>query len=205
MNRYQTYELFPTTVLRVDTQDHFQNQDYHDMIEDIDHMIANNIYIDLEETKPRYQSLPVLFDSAKINGAHWQKLADSFQEACAIYTQTVENLASQQKALQLVSIRGWFYKSFKAVNLVDSKPWHNHIPSWLTGVFYLRIPGDPNREGGTEFTDPRGAGSRTVRDMHILPVEHTWLIFPGWLSHRPNQVDLDEPRYTIAAEIFVKL
>ena len=39
----------------------------------------------------------------------------------------------------------------------------------------------------------------------IAPQEYTWVIFPGWLTHRSNLVDSDIPRYVIAANMFVKI
>jgi hypothetical protein len=116
MNHYQTFDIFPTRLMRVDTRELFSDEDYEAMINDIDHMVDNNIYLDLEANKPRYQSIPVLFDKEKVPGRHWQRLAESFDQSCAFYTQKVENLVSQQRGLQLVSMRAWFYKSFRAVN-----------------------------------------------------------------------------------------
>ena len=41
--------------------------------------------------------------------------------------------------------------------------------------------------------------------QEILPIENTWIIFPGWLAHRSRQLPLEEPRVVIAANAYAKL
>ena len=83
-------------------------------------------------------------------------------------------------------------------------PMHNHTPSYLSGVFYLRIPGDLS-VGGTEFFDPRSNIGRGMRDIEIKPINLSWVIFPGWLDHSAGTVDSDEWRYTIAEDSYVRV
>jgi hypothetical protein len=82
---------------------------------------------------------------------------------------------------------------------IESNPWHHHNPAFLSGVYYLKIPGD-GTVGGTEFHDPRTAPALGTRNQSVEPVENSWVIFPGWLQHRSNYVDTEEPRYVIACQ-----
>ena len=41
--------------------------------------------------------------------------------------------------------------------------------------------------------------------QEILPMENTWIIFPGWLSHRSVQLPLEEPRYVVSGNLYVKV
>ena len=66
------------------------------------------------------------------------------------------------------------------------------------------VPGD-GTTGGTEFHDPRTAPAHGTRMQEILPIENTWIIFPGWLSHKSVQLPLEEPRYVVAANLYVKI
>lgn len=78
------------------------------------------------------------------------------------------------------------------------------MPGYLSGVFYLRVPGDMS-VGGTELYDPRGPAERSPRSVEVLPMNLTWLIFPSWMDHRSARVDSDEERYVIAADSYIKV
>ena len=41
--------------------------------------------------------------------------------------------------------------------------------------------------------------------QEILPIENTWIIFPGWLGHRSCQLPLEEPRYVVSGNLYVKV
>ena len=41
--------------------------------------------------------------------------------------------------------------------------------------------------------------------QEILPMENTWIIFPGWLAHRSRQLPLEEPRYVVSGNLYVKV
>lgn len=74
---------------------------------------------------------------------------------------------------------------------------HNHPASYLSGVYYLRIPED---SGDIVFRDPREARMMeaipyresfawTYKNVKYRPRESRMLIFPSWLLHEvlPNQ------------------
>ena len=41
--------------------------------------------------------------------------------------------------------------------------------------------------------------------QEILPMENTWIIFAGWLAHRSRQLPLEEPRYVVSGNLYVKV
>ena len=206
--RVQQYDLFPTILRRYDIRDQISQDDAEAMIKDIDDIHQN--HPDLMESDSLavpFQSLPILFNERYdyIVKPHWHKLAATFVACCQDYNQTVKDYSNLQDSVQLTGIRGWFYKSCRTVwKNQPSSPAHNHRPSYLTGVFYLHIPGDLST-GGTEFCDPRGSAVRNTRNIHLYPINFTWVIFPGWMDHISGRVDSDEWRYTVAADCFMRL
>jgi len=200
--KYQEFKLFPTTVLRFDCSEVITNDDVNAMIFDIDKICDNGKYIQDDEKTPKYQSKPILFldEAPEI----WQKLKYTFLNSCQQYLQTVNDFVNNQNSMQFTGARAWFYKGWKSFNVTQTNPWHNHNPSFLSGVFYLSVPGNEN-EGGTEFMDPRQNESHGVRNQFIAPINLTWVIFPGWLYHRSSYCDTETPRYVIAADSYVKV
>lgn len=201
--KLQVVETFPTSLLIIDVNYLITESMREVMVRDVDGIIDRGEYLQIDDVTPRWQCKPMLWNEEKSPGPHWMALRDSFIMACGIYTQQVENFVKNQTSLEPVSVRAWFYKSYRSLNLTESNPWHNHSPSFLSGVFYLRVPGDLTT-GGTEFKDPRGPVSG-VRDVAVLPVIGAWVIFPGWLEHRSIRVDTEDPRYTIAADCYVRV
>ena len=203
--RSQTIEVFPTTLKRYDVRDIINQQDVQNMIADIEDLHANHHdLMQIDDLTVPHQCRAVLFHEnySYIQKSHWQKLAQTFVSACDDYNQTVKDFSKHQENLRLTEIRAWFYKSNRELwNKRGCRTYHNHTPCYLSGVFYLHVPGDLLR-GGTEFCDPRGAGCRTS-NVEFLPVNLTWVIFPGWLEHAAGQADSEEWRYTIAADLFV--
>jgi hypothetical protein len=193
-------EIFPTSVMVVDQSAVITTEMKAAMIRDIDRMVEETTYLQNDDRTPDWQCKPVLWNEQITTGSHWQMLKQTFMDACLIYNEQVENYVKNQSQLLPTHARAWFYKSYRKIN-VKENPWHNHAPSYLTGVFYLQIPGD-GTQGGTELTDPRGVIG-TVRDVVLEPRSLTWVIFPGWLYHRAQRLDTDEPRYTIAADLYV--
>ena len=114
------------------------------------------------------------------------------------------DFTGQQNNLAFTHSGAWCYKGWRSLNNNQSNPWHHHNPAFLSGVYYLKVPGDGS-SGGTEFHDPRTAPALGTRFQSIAPQEYTWAIFPGWLSHKSNFVDTDEARYVIAANMYVKV
>ena len=98
----------------------------------------------------------------------------------------------------------WAYKGWKSLDNGESNPWHDHNPTFLAGVYYLHDPGDGTC-GGTEFHDPRTAPAHGTRMQEVLPIENTWIIFPGWLGHKSVQLPLEEPRYVVSGNLYVKI
>ena len=134
----------------------------------------------------------------------WQKLREEFYQACRNYLATVDDFIQNQNALDFTGSGAWVYKGWKSLDEKDSNPWHDHNPSFLSGVYYLHDPGD-GTTGGTEFHDPRLSSAHTTRMQEILPMENTWIIFPGWLAHRSRQLPLEEPRYVVSGNLYVKV
>lgn len=201
--KYQEYKLFPTHVMRFDCSEIITQNDVNTMISDIDKICEDGSYIQDNEQTPKYQSKPILFlDSAPET---WQKLRYTFLDSCQHYLNLVDNFTLNQKSLKFTGARAWFYKGWKSFNATQSNPWHNHNPSFLSGVFYLSVPINNTGTGGTEFMDPRHNESHSCAAQIIEPVNLTWVIFPGWLYHKSNYCDTETPRYVIAADSYVKV
>jgi hypothetical protein len=166
-----------------------------------DWMIEQKMYTDNELT-PKYQTHVMLFRNG--GPAVWLKLREEFYQACRNYLGTVDSFVQNQDALEFTGSGGWVYKGWKSLNRVESNPWHDHNPTFLAGVYYLHDPGD-GTSGGTEFHDPRKAEAHGTRMQEILPIENTWIIFPGWLAHRSRQLPLEEPRYVVSGNLYVKV
>tara|TARA_B100000085_G_scaffold50919_1_gene44193 strand:- start:1000 stop:1614 length:615 start_codon:yes stop_codon:yes gene_type:complete len=197
----QTYSLFPTNLVRTDFKGFITPQDHQEMMDSVDMLIENGVYTDNDLT-PKYQTSVVLFqDNAP---PIWQKLKSTFYQACENYLKATPDFTGQQDSLAFTHSGAWCYKGWRSLNNNQSNPWHHHNPAFLSGVYYLKVPGDGS-SGGTEFHDPRTAPALGGRFQSIPPQEYTWAIFPGWLSHKSNFVDTDEARYVIAANMYVKV
>ena len=195
-----TYDLFPTHIVRSKCPS-ITPQDKKDMVDCSDWMIEQGMWTDNELT-PKYQTHVMLFrDDAP---AIWLKLREEFYNACRNYLETVDSFCRNQDELEFTGSGGWVYKGWKSLNKGESNPWHDHNPSFLSGVYYLHDPGD-GTSGGTEFHDPRLAEAQGTRMQEILPMENTWIIFPGWLAHRSRQLPLEEPRYVVSGNLYVKV
>ena len=68
----------------------------------------------------------------------------------------------------------------------------------------MKVPGN-EAAYGTEFHDPRTAEAHGTRFQSVPAEEFTWIIFPGWLAHKSIQADSEEPRYVIAANMYVRI
>lgn len=201
----ESLQAFATTLIRYKVGKEITDDDCTAMKADIDKMLRDATHIAWEDNVPRWQSKAVLFDPQIIPGAHWIKLHDTFLSICWHYCQTVPNLVSTQDRLLPTDVRAWFYYRESEIKEPRENPWHNHVPAFLSGVFYLDAPQQDTQHGGTEFQDPRGAGSDSKRNIFVLPEPKTWIVFPSWLYHRPY-VDSKQQgaRYTIAADCYVR-
>ena len=194
------YDLFPTQIVRSKCPS-ITPEDKQEMMACADWMIDQGMYGDNELT-PKYQTWVLLFrDDAP---AVWLKLREEFYKACRNYLATVDDFIQNQNALDFTGSGAWVYKGWESLNKGQSNPWHDHNPSFLSGVYYLHDPGD-GTTGGTEFHDPRLSSAHTTRMQEILPMENTWIIFPGWLAHRSRQLPLEEPRYVVSGNLYVKV
>ena len=194
------YDLFPTNIVRSRCPS-ITSQDKQDMVDCTDWMIEQGMYTDNELT-PKYQTDVILFrDDAP---AVWKKLRQEFYNACETYLQVVSEFCQNQNALEIAGSGAWVYKGWHSIDQKETNPWHDHNPAFLSGVYYLHDPGD-GTSGGTEFHDPRKSEAHGTRMQEILPIENTWIIFPGWLPHRSRQLPLEEPRYVVSGNLYVKV
>jgi hypothetical protein len=199
--QYQTHDLFPTSVVRVNCSDLITAEDQQMMMQSVDQLIEMGLYTQNELT-PKYQTHVILFqdDAPEI----WKRLRTSFYGACKTYLEVVKDFTGNQHAIEFTGSGAWCYKGWKSLNERETNPYHHHNPAFLSGVYYLRVPGNGDT-GGTEFHDPRTAPAIGTRNQCVSPVENSWVIFPGWLQHRSSFVNTEEPRYVIAANIYAKV
>jgi hypothetical protein len=188
VNKYEliNYDLFPTHIVRSKCPS-ITPQDKQEMMACTDWMIEQGMYTDNEVT-PKYQTHVLLFrDDAP---AIWLKLREEFYQACRNYLGTVDNFVQNQDSLDFTGSGAWVYKGWKSLDQAEGNPWHDHNPAFLSPSF-------PH--------DPRKAEAHGIRMQEILPMENTWIIFPGWLSHRSRQLPLEEPRYVVSGNLYVKV
>lgn len=200
--RYQTFELFPTTILKFDLAGVFTKEEIDLMINDVNQICNIDNLMQINEQTPKHQSKPILFQENI--PPYWQKLKQSFLQCCKSYLEIVDKFTLNQDTLEFTHARAWFYKGWKSLNETQVNPWHNHNPSFLSGVFYLKLP-EESKSSGTEFSDPRVAESHCAANQSVEGTEYTWVIFPGWLYHKSGNCDTEVPRITIAADSYVKV
>jgi hypothetical protein len=197
----QVHELFPTCIVRTDTSGVITKEDQQMMMMSVDQLIEMGMYAK-DDLIPKYQTHVMLFeDNAP---PIWHKLKQTFKEACELYLQAVPNFCRNQDCLEFTAFGAWAYKGWKSVNDKEGNPWHHHNPAFLSGVYYLKIP-DNEPAYGTEFHDPRTAEAHGTRFQSVSAQEFSWIIFPGWLSHKSIQANSEEPRYVIASNAYVKV
>ena len=194
------YDLFPTHIIRTKCSS-ITPQDKKEMMDCTDWMIDQGLYED-NELAPKYQTHALLFrdDAPSI----WHKLREEFYQACRNYLGGVDSFVQNQNELEFTGSGAWAVKRWESLNKTQILPWHDHNPSFLSGVYYLHDPGD-GTGGGTEFHDPRTAPTHGTRMQEILPIENTWIIFPGWFAHRSRPLPLEEPRYVVSGNAYVRV
>jgi hypothetical protein len=198
MIRYKIDHTFPTSIIQFDYSDSFTKDDQKIMTDYIDNEIVQGRYEDTPY-HPKYQTKGNLFKSDSEN--IWKKLELTFIESCRFYLDNIENFSNNQNSLQVSYVNAWAYKNWKSLNATTINPWHNHNPAFLSGIFYLKIPGDQTY-GGTEFGDPRLPDCHGCINFMSVPMEFTWSIFPAWLRHRTVHIDSEECRYVIASNLY---
>ncbi len=202
MDRIQVLQLYPTSIIQCDWSTYFSSLDIKDMIQDIDKIIDEKILMQYSEQTPRHQSKPILFKEDR--PIVWQKLKHTFLISCRKYLDLVDDFTQNKNSLDFIGERAWFYKGWLSSDKTQTNPWHNHTPSFLSGVFYLSIPNN-STDCGTEFADPRYNEFRNTRNQSTASFALTWAIFPGWLNHKSVQCNSEIPRYVIAADSYVKV
>ena len=197
----QVHELFPTHIVRTDTSGFITPEDQQMMMMSVDQLIELGMYAQ-GDLIPKYQTHVMLFqdDAPPI----WHKLKKTFHDACETYLKTIPDFCRNQDCVEFTALGAWAYKGWKSINAKEGNPWHHHNPAFLSGVYYLKVP-DNEPAYGTEFHDPRTAEAHGTRFQSVPAKEFSWIIFPGWLSHKSIQADSEEPRYVIAANMYVKI
>jgi hypothetical protein len=199
--KFQKLELFPTSLVRVDVSDSITNEDHEDMMNYTDELIDRG-EVQPCPPAPLYQTNPIVFRDD--SDAAFLKLRSTFLDACGVYLSCVPDFTPNQQALEPAGTGAWVYKGWSDLNETQTNPWHHHNPAFLSGVYYLKVPGD-HESGGTEFHDPRIAEGHSTRHQAVNPIEKTWLIFPGWLPHKTNYAESNNPRYVVAANLYVRV
>lgn len=103
---------------------------------------------------------------------------------------------------QIKSIKSWGYKT-NATTGADNRDnyWHQHVREnnlVVSGVYYLHLPKECNvHTSGTEIAHDKPEGFTEYYECKI----GNWLIFPGKLWHRPGYLEVDDWRYTVAADM----
>ena len=202
MDRLQVLQLYPTNIIQCDWSTYFSSSDVEVMIKDVDKIIDQKILMQYDERTPKHQSKPILFKEDR--PAVWQKLKHTFLTSCKKYIDLIEDFTHNKDMLEFTGQRAWFYKGWSSLDKTQTNPWHNHTPSFLSGVFYLSIPNN-STDLGTEFADPRYNEFRNIRNQSSASFPLTWAIFPGWLNHKSVQSNLEIPRYVIAADSYIKV
>ena len=195
------HNLFPTSIVRTDTSGFITPEDQDMMMRSVDQLIDMGMYAQ-GDLIPKYQTHVMLFqeDAPPI----WHKLKKTFHDACETYLKAVPDFCRNQDCVEFTASGAWAYKGWKSINAKEGNPWHHHNPAFLSGVYYLKVPGNEPAYG-TEFHDPRVAEAHGTRFQSVPAEEFTWIIFPGWLSHKSIQADSEDPRYVIAANMYVKI
>jgi len=86
---------------------------------------------------------------------------------------------------------------------------HTHAGADISSAYYCKVPKDlKTNEGNFIHVDPRSSAQwdrnfQTNSTQEISIQEGYGIIFPGWLTHKSQYSDTEEPRYVIAADSYV--
>ena len=86
---------------------------------------------------------------------------------------------------------------------------HIHPDSWLSGVYYPKVPSNPGLAGALCFHDPIATRTFTqsfyrsvqAEVFMVTPQEGLMVIFPSWFEHSVKANQSDEDRISIAFNI----
>lgn len=203
--KYKVTEIFPTKILLVNVSDEITHEDKNLLVESVDDLYQKGCW-DKDEEKPKYQTYTFLFNEktpdiwTNSKPYLWAKLKKTFINSCYLYLETIDDFISEKKNCNIHSVRAWCYKSNSDNVAENYNPMHSHFPSFLSGIFYLKMPQDVNHVIGTEFEN---TNNFSIRNTIVLNDEFCWTIFPGHLKHRACQINSNEYRYVIAADCYV--
>lgn len=188
--------IFPIKIFRVDCSKEVDSHYVKTLTDLIDDEIEKGHVCDND---PRHQTSRNLFlhDQAQL-------IKELFVRSVRTYIANSPDSFNLNLEIEVSDCRGWGFRSNKESNNNHVKgPWHNHSPSPITGVFYLKSPKD-DWSCGTEFNNPLGM-FKSVQDVAVIdPLKLNWIIFPGWLQHRSVLTSSNDYRYIIAADCFLK-
>ena len=115
----------------------------------------------------------------------------------------------------------WSLQAWPNINrLGDYHGLHNHPHSYLSGTYYIAVPGQNissnNRKdlapGEISFYDPRAQANMTAikndpqieAEYSVLPKPGTLLLWPAWLHHFVHPNFSDEPRISVSFNVVLK-
>lgn len=194
MPSYGIASLFPVNVYGFDCLNFVDNSYVKVLTDLIDEEIEQGYFCDND---PKYQTQRNLFLDERAS-----LIKDLFVRSVYTYIENSKDTFSEFLDIKITDSRGWGFRSNKDSNTSIKGPWHNHVPSPITGVFYLKLPKD-DYNCGTEFNNPIGFLKNVTDIASIKPVPLSWAIFPGWLQHRSVLSSSSEYRYVIAADCFL--
>jgi hypothetical protein len=187
------YEIFPTKVLQIDVSDIITEADRDALVFQIDELCKITTDpgpVDLN-ANPSIQSKTFLFDEGCPEV--FEKLKESFLVCCRHYLEETGN-----GSVEYAHSRAWFFKTWKSLN--QKNDFHNHFPAFLSGVFYLKGT-DHDNASGTVFENPNYTNLQD-RITAFEPKIGSWIIFPGSIYHKNDEINSEVPRYVIAADYF---
>jgi hypothetical protein len=187
------FEVFPTKIIQFDVSEVITHEVRSDLVAQIDSLCeitTENGPIDTK-ANPSIQSKTFLFDEG--SPECFKKLKETFLVCCNNYLEQVG-----QSSIQYVHSRAWFFKTW--ADLKQKNDFHNHVPAVLSGVFYLK-GADHDRASGTIFENPNYTNIQD-RVASFEPKIGSWIIFPGNIYHKNDDIKSNIPRYVVAADFF---
>lgn len=187
------FEVFPTKIIQFDVSPVITQAVKDELVNQIDNLCnikSENGPINLK-ANPAIQSRTFLFDDTAPEC--FKKLKESFLACCISYLEQVG-----QSSIQHAHSRAWFFKTWADLN--QKNDFHNHTPATLSGVFYLKGT-DHEYASGTVFENPNYTNIQD-RVVSFDPKIGSWLIFPGNIYHKNDNIKSNIPRYVIAADFF---
>lgn len=145
---------------------------------------------DYDKNNPGIQTPPYLFDCPE-----FFNLKQTFFSSCSLYLNkdVVSDLYEDH-------LKCWCHMSYNDKQITENRStqWHDHNPTEISGIYYLKTPktGLTQFKTGTEFLD-NSIG-------YISPENFSWFIFPSHLVHRPGDMVSNQRRYVIAATLTTK-